>query len=251
MPIRYRQNENINTNNKELTPDKGRFINKQFEITTFDNNSSFEYLPIYRGISLIQTYYGELPDEDDYLENALVCIRQIGNVYTSLYGYTNYTDKNGELCLPIRAMQIEYVSDGNEDWQTFSFRNETSQLHAPGRFVSYKFLGDKIVTDFPEKLVSVAYRTYKQDEDGLPLITEREAEACAHWWKWVDTRRKLYKGNQLAGNILQLVQRDKNKAIQQARIPEAYSQNFMDKMLDVVYSQDRKMYGRSYKAVKT
>jgi hypothetical protein len=237
-------------NYKDENLDRGRFTNKQFEITSFDNNSNYDYTSIFRGIAMIQTFFGETPNEDDYLDNALECLRQIGNLHISLYGYVGKTDDKGELCLPVSAMSIEYVTDGAEDFFTWSVRSEVSQLHPPGRSIDYKFLGDKIVTDFIEKDISVAYRTFKNDEEGLPMITQKEANACAYWWKWVDTRRKMYQGNQLAASVLQLAERDKNKAINQARVPEAYSQNFMDKMLDIIYSRDRKIYNRMYKPVK-
>ena len=99
-------------------------------------------------------------------------------------------------------------------------------------------------------MLSVAYRTFKNDDEGLPLITEKEANACAYWWQWVNTRRKMYQGNQLAGSVLGMAQRDKNKAINQARIPERFSQNFVDQFADIIYSQDRKVYNKMYKPVK-
>lgn len=237
-------------NYKEQDLSKGRFIDKQYELTTFDNNSTFNYVSIFRGIAMIQTMFGETPNEDDYLDNALECLRQIGNLHTSMYGYVGRTDENGKLCLPITAQSIEYVTDGTEDWTTWSVKSEISQLHPPGRAIKYKFLGNEVITDLLNQLISVAYRTYKSDEEGLPLITEKEANACAYWWKWVDTRRKMYQGNQLAASILQYAERDKNKAINQARIPERFSQNFMNQFADIVYSRDRKVYNRFYKPVK-
>jgi hypothetical protein len=243
-------NKLITTNYKDDDLTKGRFIDKQFELTSFDNNSTYDYTSIYRGIAMIQTFFGDTPNEDDYLENALECLRQIGNLHTSMYGYTSKTDENGELCLPVTAMSIEYVTDGSEDWNTWSIRSEISQLHPPGRVVKYKFLGDKIVTDLEKRTLSIGYRSYKNDGEGLPLITEKEANACAYWWKWVDTRRKMYQGNQLAASVLPMAQRDKNKAINQARIPERYSQNFMDQYANILYSRDRKVYNKMYKPVK-
>ena len=239
-----------NLNYKERDLSKGRFIDKQYDLTTFDNNSTYDYTSIFRAIAMIQTFFGETPNEDDFLDNALECLRQIGNLHPSMYGYTSTTDNDGVLCLPVTAMSIEYVTDGSEDWNTWSLRSEISQQYAPGRAIKYKFIGDKIITDFPNTLLSVAYRTYKNDEDGLPLVTQKEANAIAYWWKWVDTRRKLYQGNQLAASILQFTQRDKSKAINQARIPERYSQNFMDQFADIMYSRDRKVYNKTYKPVK-
>ena len=241
---------NQSQNSKDLNLDKGRFTGKQNQKTSFDNNSNYDYVSIFMGLSKINQFFGDSPNEDDYLDHALNCLRQIGNFHTDLYGFTGITDSNGELCLPTAAFSIEYVTDGDADWQTWSFKNQISQLHAPGNFISYKFLGDKVVTDEFEKPLSIAYRTFKQDEEGLPMVTEREAEACAYWWKWVDVRREMYKGNPIMTNVFPLATKDKNKAVNQARIPERFSQNFMDQLGNIVYSRDRKIYNRSYKAVK-
>lgn len=247
---KYIDNKLPNINYKDQNLDRGRFTDKQFELTAHDNNSTYDYQSIYRGIALIQTFFGETPNEDDYLDVSLECLRQIGNIHPSLYGFTSRTDDKGELCLPITAESIEYVTNGHEDWLTWSISSELSQLYAPGRMIHFKFLGDKIVTDFPETIMSVAYRTFKHDEEGLPLVTSKEANACAYWWKWIDTKRKVYRGNQLAASTLQLATRDKNKAINQARIPERFSQNFMNQFADIVYSRDRKIFNRSFSPVK-
>jgi len=178
-------------------------------------------------------------------------MRHIGNVHIDLYGFTGTTDDNGELCLPVEALGIEYVTNGSADWTTISVVSEISQLHPPGNFVAYKFVGDRVITDWFNQNISVAYWNAKTDEEGYLMITEQEAEACAYWWKWVDTRRKMYRGNQLAGSILQQVTFDKNKAINQARVPERFSQNFLDQLADIYVSKDRKIYNRSFKPVTT
>jgi hypothetical protein len=94
----------------------------------------------------------------------------------------------------------------------------------------------------------ITYRTFAQDSEGLPLISEAEAEACAYWWKWVKVRRELYQGNQLAAQVLQLATQDKNKAVNQARVNNGkFSQNFLNQYINVLTSNDRFKYNRDKK----
>lgn len=236
-------------NQKDIRLGQGRF-SEQFTKTSLDNNATYNYVSIMSGMAMIESLFGDTPNEDDYLDHALNCMRHIGNVHIDLYGFVGQTDDNGEVCLPISAIGIEYVTNGREDNFTWSVRSQLSQLHAPGKYLHYKFLGDKLVLDFPNIWVSVAYWAEKMDEEGNLLITEQEAEACAYWWVWVDSRRKARKGYGPAIQYLQQAVFDKNKSINQARIPDHFSQNFMDQWADIVYSRDRKDYNISYKPVK-
>lgn len=230
--------------------DKGRFQGDNTRLTVPDDNYDYDFVHLFHGMALIETFYGDSPDEDEYLESALIALRKIGNVHRDMYGYTGYTDGNGEICMPVKAMSIEFVTDAAEDWTSWSVFNELDQLYPTGGFVKYKFVGDRIVTDRENFLLSIAYRTYKQGEDGLPMVTEREAEACAHFWKYVDLRKKMYRGDQLAGQLFPLAKRDYGLAFNRARLPNKFSQNFMDSWLDTVYSRDRKLYNRPYKPHK-
>lgn len=213
-----------------------------------ENNMSYNLQSIYTGMTKINYLFGDNPSVDDYLDNALNCIRHIGNIYPVIESFTGKTDKNGKLCLPVKAFQIESVTvptfvDRIED----SFQLNTSNLYGRGFYNRFEFYGDHIIST-PNTNLQVIYRTYVHDEEGLPLVTEAEAEACAYWWKWIDTRRKLYQGNQLAANILPIVERDKNKAVNQARVAsDGFSQNFLNQYLDVLSSANRKRFNVPYK----
>lgn len=219
------------------------------ELTSPDNNATYNYVSILSGLYQIHSLFDDTPDEDDYLDHAYNCMEKIGNVHIDLYSFSGTTDDRGELCLPTVARKIEYVTNGTHDWKTRSHLVETSQLHPPGSLMAYKFLGDKIRVDYPKRDILVAYWSEKVGEDGHVLITPKEASACAYWWKWVDTRRKFYRGNQLAASTLQQAVFDKNKAINQAKAPDYLSQNFMNQLGDIYNSRDRKLYNRSFKPV--
>lgn len=216
----------------------------------FENNSTWDYTSIFSGMPKIRQFVSGSPDEDDYLDNALNCLRLIGNHHIGTREYIGKTDKEGWLCLPTLAYEIYAVTiSSNNHYIERSIKTELSTKYPYGDFVSYEFFGDKIrVRHYHETDIRVLYRTILADEDGLPLITEAEAEAIAYYWIWVDTRRKMYQGNQLAANLLQLAERDKNKAINQARNHNGhYSANFFNQYFDILTSRDRKSYGKDYK----
>lgn len=226
-----------------------RLSDKQYELTILDNNAEFDFHPIYYGITISQAEIGKTPDENDYLENALHCLRLIKNYHRAIYGFTGTTDNNGELCLPIFAEKIVYVTDGEVDWVSISPNNQTSQLYAPGNYVHYKFLGDRIQTSLKTTRLSVCYKTFLNDEE-FPLVTTEEARACAYWWNFIDVKRKVYQGNSTAMQLLPLAEKDKNKYINQARVSMKFSQNFMNQWGDLIFSRNRKNYNLSYKPVK-
>ena len=213
-----------------------------------ENNMDYNLQSIYMGMTKINYMFGDNPSVDDYLDNALNCLRQIGNMYPNIESFLGKTDNTGKLCLPVKAFQIESVTvptviDRMED----SLWLNTSNLYGRGFYNRFEFYGDYIMST-PDTNLQVIYRTYVHDEEGLPMISEAEAEACAYWWKWVDTRRKLYQGNQLAASLLPLAEKDKNKAVNQARVAsEGYSQNFLNQYLDVLTAANRKRFNVPYK----
>ncbi|MCS7317145.1 MAG: hypothetical protein NZZ41_02330 [Candidatus Dojkabacteria bacterium] len=218
-------------------------------VKLLENKARYDYQSIYAGMAKINYLFGDNPDQDDYLDNALNCLRLIGNVHIAMATYTGESDENGKLCLPVQAFEIEAVTTNTApDWMGNSLHMQVSNLYPRGNYEKYEFRGDHIIVR-PKTKVTVLYRTYWHDENGLPLVTEREAEACAYWWKWVDTRRKMYQGNQLAAQIFSIVERDKNKAINQARVPDKFSQNFLNQYMNIITSYDRKYFNRDTKTI--
>lgn len=217
-----------------------------------ENRSSYNYVSVMRGIAFINSIFGTTPNEDDYLEHAFNCIRHIGNVHYNLMAvFEGTTDSEGYLCLPTVAESIEFVSDGGIDSEDRVPYRKTSVFTPQGNFISYQFIDrDKIKTEYPNTKLKVGYKTYLQDKEGLPLVTEQEAEACAYWWVWVDTRRKLYNQNPAAANYLQLAERDKNKSINQARVPAKINQNLMDAIGNIEKSYNLKLFNKSFKPIR-
>lgn len=225
-------------------------------LTIFENNATYDFYHIYKGITDIKDEIGKSAEERDYLSTALNCLRKIGNVHPTMYGFTGTTDNDGMLYLPCEAFAIEYVADGLVDWVTWSGYNQLSQYRNPGNLISYRFLRSNdgvpyLETEHKNQEISVAFRTYRQSEDGLPMVTKSEALACAYYWNFIDIKKKFYSGDPKAANMLALARDEKNHHINQARTDMSHlSQNFLNQYADTVYSQNWKIYNRSYKPIQ-
>ncbi len=221
-----------------------RFNNTRLEKPGQDNNAVYDYVPLLMGMSKAQLFFGETPDEDTYLEAAFNLLRKgfLPNVYQKYHGVT---DKEGTLCLPYLAEAIDYVTTGNPDRATVSFRVEQATMRGSGRFIPFKFYGDRIETSYIDFALEVAYWGPQIGEDGFPMVTEQLAEACAWYWKKLDTQKQFYQGNQLASGILQKVEFEFNKAINQARVPVRLSQNFINQYGNIIFSRNQHRYGKA------
>lgn len=251
VPHSHKEQPTKNRKDRLLVEGRGRFEADQYQVTIHDNNSTFNYQPFFSGLAIINSRLKKHADEDDYIENSIHCLAElIGNKHTAMYGFVGKTDSEGVLCLPYTAESIEYVTNGREDFTTWSYRGEMNQLYPPGGYVGYKFLGDRIVTGYFNEYLSVLYKAVRIDEDGFPAVTPKEAMALAHWWNFVDLDAKVFASKVDPGLADRALLRA-NSAILQAKVPEKYSQNFIDNLYDVVYSRDGKVYNRSYKMVKT
>ena len=89
------------------------------------------------------------------------------------------------------------------------------------------------------------------DNDGLPLINEKEMRAIAAYVAYSSLYREGLKKRdsgliQLAG----MIKSDWLQSCNAARIPDHLSQNDMDAILDVKVRWDRKTYGKSFKSIR-
>ena len=85
----------------------------------------------------------------------------------------------------------------------------------------------------------------------MPYLNEKEVDAIAAFCAFADTRKKALMTRD--GNLFSLAQAlEMNWKMKctQARIPDYFSQNDMDEILNVRSSWDRKRYGKSYKPLR-
>jgi len=116
--------------------------------------------------------------------------------------------------------------------------------------VKYERVGDTLYFDKNYGSILILYKGEVLDDEGLPEITNKEAEAIATYCAYVDKYKEGLITNN--GNIIQLADTLKQQWLfkcDQARVPENLSQNELDQVLDAKTSWNRKVYNHSYKPV--
>jgi hypothetical protein len=152
----------------------------------------------------------------------------IGNKKQRLYRYcTDINCSSNTVELPCNCDEIEAITYGFEDWNFVSnfYPNGDSYsswvedyiesrkafenpLYLSGRFVRYERVGNTLYLDGKYKgKIFILYRGTILDEDGLPELTEEEANAiaafCAYAMKFKEAIRTNNKATMEIASILE------------------------------------------------
>lgn len=209
---------------------------------------------------------------DDFEEIGLVAFNRIGNKRQRLYRYCTEVDcETNTIKLPCNCDEIEAITYGFEDWNFVSnmYPNGDSYsswvedyiearkafenpLYISGRFVRYERVGDTLYLDGSYKgKIFILYRGDILDDDGLPEITEEEADAiatfCAYTLKFKDA---IKNNNPNTMKMAEYLKREWLVKCSQARVPKYISQNEWNEILDAKVNWNRKIYNKSYKPLK-
>ena len=99
--------------------------------------------------------------------------------------------------------------------------------------------------------INLLYKGEVLDDDGLPQITDKEAEAIAAFCAYaVKYKEGLQTNNANIINLANDLKRNWCTLCDAARVSEELSQNEMDEILDAKSSWNRKVFGKSYKPIK-
>ena len=221
---------------------------------------------------LVQSLYGIEADAESFEDLAMTAWELIGNRHTRLYRYVGDT-KNRELELPCNLDIIESVHIPINDAQVTSNRISYNNLDSifiegyidawkfledpfnqRGKLVKYKEGGNTLYFNRDYKNVMVVYHGIIADEeDGLPMINDREMKAIAAFIAYTESYKDLLKKRDNVGKVsLSIVQSLKEEWFRRcnaARVPDHVSQNDMNMILDVKSRWDRKHYGLSMKPI--
>lgn len=228
------------------------------------NKVNFHYIAV-----LLDMLYGLELEDEDLEEIGLIAWNLIGNKTTRLYSYsTTINPDDNSIKLPCNASSIESVTIPCEDWSRVTNYSEQgdprtafiesyiesskifkSSYHVPGKLVKYHQTGD--ILYFPENYgtVNILYKGIIMDGDGLPELSDKEANAIATYIAYVDKYKEGLKTNN--GGLIQLAKDLEQKWLKQcdqARVTNL-SANDMNEILDIKVSWDRKSYGIGYKGL--
>lgn len=216
--------------------------------------------------TLVDTLYGISIDESSFEDIGLLGLKLIGNNHTHLYKYIAKT-KDKQVKLPCNVELIESVTSATPDFQKTSpivdgvdvgnlytegyieaLKSNYSPLYTSGQFLKYREEGDILLFDRDYDYIIIIYHGTITDEDGLPLITIKEARAIATYIAYSLTYRKaLSQGNSALFQFSQTLEAKWLKACTAARIPDIFTQNDMDDLLDARVRCERKQYKKSFK----
>lgn len=219
--------------------------------------------------SLAESLYGVSASEDDFEDIALDGWGRIGNKHTRLYRYIGDVVDN-KLVLPCNVDVIESVhvpipdaqmTCNLSDWLPIDslwtegyvdFRKwDEDPYWTRGKYVKYDEGDGVLYFSHNYKRVMVVYHgILMDDEDQLPLLNDKELRAVAAYVAYVSLYKEGIKKRD--GNIIklaQIVKEDWLRLCNAARIPEHFTQNDMDRILDVKVRMDRKQFGKSLKPI--
>lgn len=214
------------------------------------------------------TLYGITASENEFEDIALNGWGRIGNKHTRLYRYIGDV-VNGKLELPCNADVIESVhiplpdaqltypetdfgaipSIWTEGYIDFWKWNE-DPYWTRGKLVKYDEGDGVLYFKHDYRRVMVVYHGIIMDDEQLPLLNDKELNAVAAFVAYVTLNKEGIRKRD--GNIIklaQIVKEDWLRLCNAARIPEHFSQNDMDRILDVKVRWDRKCYGKSIKPI--
>lgn len=217
---------------------------------------------------LANNLYGLEMNPDTFTEVALVAWNRIGNKYCRLYRCQRQIDSESLIIeLPCNADFVEAVTYNFEDWEYSTNKNVNGDtysqftenyiesrkifndpLYLPGKLAKFKQFGNILQFDKNYGLVNILYKGIYVDDEGLPLIQEKERDAIACFVAMTDKFKQGWKANN--PQIIQIAKSleiDWKRLCDAARIPVYINQNEMNQILDAKVSANRKIFNKTYK----
>jgi|GEM_PF-5907863 len=212
--------------------------------------------------------------EDSFIEKAYISYKAIGNSYSYKHVFIGIVGADNKLELPDNVEYINMVNYPTYFYDILAYDNIFLYVNGSRLFseVSDEWasrFGDKSVSDrnghnltynlntdgtisFPQgdfagKQVAVLYDGLLVDEDCNPMLYYSEVKAIAHNVAYIEARKKAFSGDQLMGSLMQYAKKEADTAIANATIPERFTYNELDQLLNINVSYDRKVYNRAYK----
>lgn len=224
--------------------------------------------PFYTVLHNLNTKYGIVMNDDEFEDIAFYAWNAIGNYNTRVYKYdTRVSDYKIEL--PCNCDLVESVHTVTEDYkmtdnilrENYSNsvvesyiegrKRDTEMLYNRGRYMDYTQDGNILLFKMDNFLVSVLYKGFISDENGLPSLNYKEVEAITAYCAYVYTQKKAFQTKD-AGmfQFAAKFESDWKRLVDAARSPIYINQNEMDNILNVSASWDRKRFGISYKPIR-
>lgn len=221
---------------------------------------------------LLELQYGMDLDSDDAIDIGLIGWNKIGNKRYRLFRFRGRVDpKTHEVILPCNCPEdgIEAVTYDFEDWNytdnlkvngdydsnfTEGYIEARKRLkdsfYMHGRYVKYDKGPGVIYVHDNIPVVNILYKGTLVNDEGLPYITNKEAEAIACYIAYTEKFKSGWQtNNQHTLQTAQLLEQRWIKLCDAARVTKL-NQNDMNEILDAKTSWNRKIYNKSYKPIR-
>ena len=225
--------------------------------------NNFHYVAV-----LLDQFYGIELDDEDLEEIGLIAWNLIGNKDTRFYHYRICVNGDNQITLPCNATSVESITTSYEDWNRVTNYSEqgdqktsfiensieaekiySSPYYQSGKLIPYHQTNEILQFDRNYGTLNILYKGIVADEEGLPLLTDKEANAIATYIAYVQKYKEGIKtNNTVIINLAANLEGKWLKQCDQARITQL-SQNDMNQILNIKDSWNRHSYGYSYKPV--
>jgi hypothetical protein len=231
------------------------------------NRANSPNLSIYSAQAMLKDRWGVEMNFDLFLEWAYDAIRRIG-YNTDIVKVSAQVDEDGLATLPCDATIIKSVTtdfpiyaewgaiaigDDEENTRIISpsggtardYSHDISTLH--GALVDFEMVDVNTLRVSQNLINSTVYVLAEArilDDEGLPMITEKQSSAVCDWCAFIYTQRNAFSG--VKGMDVGYMRQQAEMAIAGARVPVSVSDNEWDQVLDAKTSFGRKSFNRNH-----
>lgn len=225
----------------------------------------------YYAYTLLETLYGLEVSEESFEETAIIAWNQIGNKRCKIYRATLCLDPCSNIVeLPCNCDMIEAVTAPFEDFQHVSNKWDRSlpgsfttemytesqkrfehPLYISGKYIPYTQIGNTLQLSEHFDKINILYRGIELDEEGLPELTDKEAQAIAAFVAYtVKFKEGMMTNNKNSIEFANMLKMEWLKLCDRARVPDYINQNEWDEILDAKNNWNRKIFNKTYKPLK-
>ena len=229
---------------------------------------NFHYIAV-----LLDMLYGIELGNEDLEEYGLLGWNLIGNRDRKLYRFSTYIDPSDlSVTLPCNAIDegcVEAVTASYEDWERVTNQTDfgsmssafnehaieaekyfQSPYYIPGKLLKYEQVKDKLYFTHNYGRVNILYKGILMDKDGLPELTDKEANAIATYIAYITKFKEgLITNNPQIIQLANTLKAEWLKQCDQARV-RYLNQNDINNILEISHSWDRVNYAKTIKPIR-
>ena len=221
-----------------------------------------------------------LPD-DEFVEKAYHIWREIGNIAQIIKSTIAYVPEDLAVELPEDCEFVESVTTAGYKNSLFIANSQSRIQYGPqgkiseeepivgavnaesaarvsehynyGETVEYKLENNALIV-LQKSLIgyplTIKYSTIRKDSDGLPMLSNKEIEAIAVNMALREAEKRFFMGEKGADKLVSYLKAEADRLMVYASIPEKINDDELDKLLDTMFSWDRKTYGNRFNLIK-